>query len=68
VVDAALLIKEEIQNEVGECTTLALIIGEGESKRQWNLISVKEQTWHARDLKSYLYREDANHTVRNIRK
>ncbi|KAH9203025.1 hypothetical protein DL95DRAFT_419376, partial [Leptodontidium sp. 2 PMI_412] len=39
LVDAALLTKEEIQNEAGERTTLALVIGEGESKRQWNLMS-----------------------------
>ena len=34
LVDSALLTKEEIQNEAGERTTLALVIGEGESKRQ----------------------------------
>jgi hypothetical protein len=47
---------------------LALVISEGESKRQRNLMSVKEQTWHTRDLASHLYREDRNKTVRDIRK
>ena len=68
LVDSALLTKEEIQNEANERTTLALVIGEGESKRQWNLMSVKEQTWHTRDLTSHLYQEDGNQTVRSIRK
>jgi hypothetical protein len=68
LVDATLLTKEEIQNEADERTPLALVIGEGESKRQWNLMSVKEQTWYTRDLTSHLYREDGNQTVRNIRK
>lgn len=68
LVDATLLTKEEIQNKADERTTLALVISEGESKSQWNLMSVKEQTWHTRDLTSHLYREDGNLTVRNIRK
>ena len=68
LVDATLLTKEEIQNEANERTALALVISEGESKRQWNLMSAKEQTWHTRDLTSHLYREDRNQAVRNIRK
>jgi hypothetical protein len=68
LVDATLLTKEEIQNEADKRTTLALVIGEGESKRQRNLMSVKEQTWHTRDLTSHLYWEDGNKAVRNIRK
>jgi len=34
LIDAALLTKDKIQNEANERTTLALVIGEGESKRQ----------------------------------
>jgi hypothetical protein len=67
-VDATLLTKEEIQDEADERTTLALVISEGESKRQRNLMSVEEQTWYTRDLTSHLYWEDGNKTVRNIRK
>ena len=68
LIDATLLTKEEVQNEANEGTTLALVIGEGKSKRQLNLMSVIEQTWHDRDLASHLYLEDGNKTVRNIRK
>ena len=67
LVDATLLTKEEIQNEADERTTLALVIGEGESKRQRDLMSAKRQAWHARDMSSHLYREDRSKAVGNIR-
>ena len=55
LVDATLLTEEEIQNKADECATLALVISEGESKRQQNLISVEGQTQYTRDLTPHLY-------------
>jgi hypothetical protein len=60
LVDTTLLPKYKIQDKTTEGTTLALIISEGESERQGDLVSVEREAQHARDLPSYLYREDRN--------